>query len=463
MNKSPTILEKLIAPFKQSKMFSMLILGYASGLPLMLTASSLFLWYKDNNIQIKDIGFLTLIAIPYTFKYLWAPILDKVSIKGFSRRKGWIFITQVILILLIALMSRFSPANYPLVIAFIGFLICLTSATQDIAINAYQTEVLSESERALGNAVAVMGYRIGMLITGSILLILVDSFNRGYNLDQLCLTPLQVTTLMNSSHLLGSLILVSSNDNILHIINSGWGNALLIILAFFMLCPIFTLFLKEDTKIIAPRTFKEAFINPFIEFVTRKGFKPALTILAILIAYKLADAIAFSLNSVFFVDLGFEKTTIAVSYKAMSLVFTILGLIFGGLVAKKIGVYKSFLYFSIIMACANLMYVILAIVGKSYSLMVASVAVEYFCGAMGTAILVAMIMSLVNVKFSATQFAILSSIDSLGRVLVGPLAGYIQYYYSWSGLFIFSFIIGIIVSLVIYISKNQIKAMANLK
>ncbi|MFT5951015.1 MAG: PAT family beta-lactamase induction signal transducer AmpG, partial [Francisella sp.] len=137
-------------------------------------------------------------------------------------------------------------------------------------------------------------------------------------------------------------------------------------------------------------------------------------------------------------------------------------LVFGGLVAKKIGVYKSFLYFSIIMACANLMYVALAIVGKNYYLMVSSVAVEYFCGAMGTAILVAMIMSLVNLKFSATQFAILSSIDSLGRVLVGPLAGYIQTHYNWSGLFIFSFLIGMVVSLFIYIFRQIIKETARL-
>ncbi|AJC48319.1 MFS transporter [Allofrancisella guangzhouensis] len=463
MNKSPTISEKIIAPFKQSKMFNMLILGYASGLPLMLTASSLFLWYKDNNIQVKDIGFLTLIAMPYTFKYLWAPILDKISIKGFSRRKGWILITQIVLILLIALMSRFSPANSPLTIAFIAFLICLTSATQDIAINAYQTETLDESERALGNAVAVMGYRIGMLITGSILLILVDSFNHSYNPEQICFLPYEITSFINPSIHLDSLILVSSNESVNHIINSGWANALLVILVFFIICPIFTIFLKESSKIVAPRTFKEAFISPFVEFMTRKGVTSALLILAILVAYKLADAIAFSLNSVFFVDLGFDKTTIAVSYKALSLVFTIFGLIFGGVVAKEIGVYKSFLYFSIIMACANLMYFLLAIIGKNYNLMIASVAVEYFCGAMGTAILVAMIMSLVNVKFSATQFAILSSIDSLGRVLVGPLAGYIQYHYDWSGLFIFSFIVGIVVSLIIYIFKNQIKAMADLK
>ncbi|MED7819041.1 MULTISPECIES: AmpG family muropeptide MFS transporter [unclassified Francisella] len=421
MANKPTLVEKLTAPFKQAKMFSMFILGYASGFPLMLTASSLFLWYKDNGIETKDIGFLTLIAIPYTFKYLWAPLLDKIKIPKLGRRKGWILLTQIVLILLIAAMSRFSPANSPFIIAFIGFLICLTSATQDIAINAYQTEVLTESERALGNAVAVMGYRIGMLVTGSIVLIIVQQ------------------------------------------LNNNWNLAWLTMILFFIICPLYTLILKESECKESPNSFKDAYILPFIEFFTRQGFYTAFIIIIIIIAYKLADAIAFSLNSLFFVDLGFDKTTIAIAYKAFALIPSLVGLVVGGLIAKKIGVYKSFLYFSIIMACANLTYALLAIVGKNYFLMVSSVAVEYFCGAMGTAILVAMIMSLVNVKFSATQFAILSSIDSLGRVLIGPIAGYIQSLYNWEGLFIFSFIVGIIVSIVIYLFKEKIKLMANLR
>ncbi|AIT09471.1 major facilitator transporter [Candidatus Francisella endociliophora] len=421
MANSPTLIEKLTAPFKQSKMFSMLILGYASGFPLMLTASSLFLWYKDNGIETKNIGFLTLIAIPYTFKYLWAPFLDKIRIGNFGRRKGWILLTQITLMLLIALMSRFSPANSPLIIAFIGFLICFISATQDIAINAYQTEILTEPERALGNAVAVMGYRVGMLITGSIILIIVDK------------------------------------------LNNNWNLAWLMILPFFAICPLYTLLLKESKYQETPKSFFDAFTSSISEFFTRDKISSALIILAIIVTYKLADAIAFSLNSVFFVDLGFDKTTIAVSYKAFALFASLGGLIIGGLVAKKIGIYKSFLYFSIIMACANLMYVLLAVVGKNYYLMVSSVAVEYFCGAMGTAILVAMIMSLVNVKFSATQFAVLSSIDSLGRVLVGPLAGNIQGSYGWQGLFIFSFLIGLFISALILIFKKRIKVMANLK
>ena len=256
----PTFIEKLMAPFRNSKMFSMLILGYASGLPLMLTASSLLLWYRDSGIDTQKIAFLTLIALPYTVKYLWAPFLDKVSIPGLGRRKGWILLTQVALILLIALMSRFSPATSPLFIAFIGFLICFVSATQDIAINAYQTEVLTEHERALGNAVNVMGYRIGMIVTGSIVLIIADKLNNNWNLTWLMILP------------------------------------------FFMICPLYTLILKETPQSIIPKSFREAFTDPFIEFFTRKNIFTASLILIIIIVYKLADAIAFSLNTIFFIQ-----------------------------------------------------------------------------------------------------------------------------------------------------------------
>lgn len=457
MNNSLTFSDKLVAPFKQPKMFTMLILGYASGLPLMLTASSLLLWYKDSGINIQNISFLTLIAIPYTFKYLWAPFLDKINILGIGRRKGWILTTQISLIVLIALMSQLSPAAQPFMIAFIGFLICFTSATQDIAINAYQTEVLNEREKALGNAIAVMGYRIAMLVTGSLVLIFADYYSGGAEPIEIC-TP-KLTEYYGSNVLFTNIDIVSTQK----LISNSWSLALITILAFFIICPLYCLFLKEPSSVKTPKSFKEAFTQPFIEFFKRQGIKTAIIILLIIIGYKLADAIAFSLNTVFFADLGFDKTTIAVSYKAFSLAATLIGLIVGGLIARKIGIYKSFLFFSIIMASANLMYVLLAIVGKNYYLMVSSVAVEYFCGAMGTAILVAMIMSLVNIKFSATQFAVLSSIDSLGRVLVGPFAGYVQSHYKWEGLFIASFIIGILISTIIYIFRQRIKLMANIQ
>jgi PAT family beta-lactamase induction signal transducer AmpG len=211
-----------------------------------------------------------------------------------------------------------------------------------------------------------------------------------------------------------------------------------------------------------PKTFADAVILPFYDFFTRRGFGVAIAVLLVIIFYKFGDALAFSLNTVFFSELGFDKTTIALSYKTNALVFTVIGLVLGGMLAKGFGLFRTFLVFSLMMATANLMYMWLAFVGQNYYLMVISVAVEYMVGAMGTAVLVAMIMSLVNKSFSATQFAVLSSIDSLGRVLVGPLAGNIQANWGWEVLFFSSFLIGIMVTCGIWLARRHIMLMADL-
>ncbi|WP_420810630.1 AmpG family muropeptide MFS transporter [Fastidiosibacter lacustris] len=402
------------------KMLVMFLLGYSSGLPLMLTASSLLLWYKEAGISIQDIGLLSLVAIPYTIKYLWSPVIDRISFKYLGRRKGWILLMQLILIFCVFLLSQFSPSSSPVMIAIIALAICFFSATQDIAINAYQTEILNEDERALGSSVSVLGYRVAMMVTGALLLIIVEYFDNNWNKGMQALIP------------------------------------------FFTIGLLGTLLAKEAKVTNQPKTFVDAVILPFYDFFTRRGIWVATVMLLIIVFYKFSDALAFSLNTVFFSELGFDKTTIAVSYKFNALIFTFIGLVLGGMLAKGFGLFRTFLWLSVLMATANLMYMWLALIGKSYYLMVLSVAIEYMIGAMGTAVLVAMIMSLVNKSFSATQFAVLSSIDSLGRVLVGPMAGWIQTHWGWSALFFVSFAIGIAIAFGIWRARRQIMLMANL-
>ncbi|WP_224728211.1 AmpG family muropeptide MFS transporter [Cysteiniphilum sp. JM-1] len=417
--KAATI-DSIAGLFKSRKMLVMFILGYSSGLPLMLTASSLTYWYHEAGVSIQDIGLLTLVALPYTVKYLWSPVIDRISFKYFGRRKGWILLMQLLLIVCVFLLSQFSPAQSPLIIAGIALAICFFSATQDIAINAYQTEVLDEDERALGSSISVLGYRVAMMVTGAFLLIMVKYF-----------------------------------DN-------NWQTGIFALIPFFAVAMIGTFLARETTVDNRPKTFADAVVLPFYDFFTRRGFAVAVVMLLIIVFYKFSDALAFSLNTVFFAELGFDKVTIAVSYKTNALIFTFIGLVLGGMLAKGFGLFRTFLLFSFMMAAANLMYMWLAFEGKNYYLMVISVAVEYMVGAMGTAVLVAMIMSLVNKSFSATQFAVLSSIDSLGRVLVGPLAGNVQAGYGWEMLFLLSFILGCIVTFGIWLARKQIILMANL-
>lgn len=414
-------IDSVLGIFKGRKMLVMFLLGYSSGLPLMITASSLLLWYREYGVSIQNIGLLSLVGVPYVFKYLWSPLVDRYNFKWLGHRRSWIFLMQIAILCGVLLLAQFNPDQQPLLIAGIALAIAFCSATQDIAINAYQVEILKEEERAIGNAVSVLGYRVGMLVTGGGLLILVEAFGNDWHKAFLCVAP------------------------------------------FVLIGMVGTFIAKEHEISHQPRTLYEAVVLPFLEFIKRGGLIRAGVILAILIFYKLGDQIAFSLNTVFFRDLGFSLDMIATAFKVNGMISSMIGIIVGGLVATRFGIYRSFLLFSVCMACANLMYLWLAMVGYNVPLMFVSVVVEYFIGAMGTAVLLAMEMSLVNVRFSATQFAVLSSIDSLGRVFVGPMAGYIQTKGGWETLFFTSFLVGVVISVVIFFARKPLMSMANLK
>jgi len=405
--------------FKSRKMLVMFILGYSSGIPIMLTASSLLLWFKDSGIDIKSIALLSLVGTPYVFKYMWSPVVDRYSLKAIGRRKSWILAMQILISLFTLTFTFLSPEKSPFLIAFIAFIISFCSATQDIAINAYQVELLEEKERAIGNSVSVLGYRVAMLVTGGGLLVLVQH-------------------------------------------SGGWNNAFIWIIPFIVLGMVGTFLAKEENNQEAPKTIQDAVIFPITEFFSRTGLKKVLIILIILILYKFGDQLSFSLNSVFFRDLGFSLDKIAIAYKTNALVASLSGLIIGSIIAAKIGIYRGFIIFSLLMSLANIMYFLLVILGKNFYFMFFSVSIEYFIGAMGTATLVAVEMSLVNKKFSATQFALFSSIDSIGRVAIAPLAAQIQTIFGWEGVFLSSLMIGLVVTVIIFITRKPIMKIANL-
>ena len=408
--------------FTSRKMLVMFLLGFSSGLPLLLTMSTLTLWYAEYNVSIKDIGLLSLVAFPYTFKFLWAPLMDRFTLPFLGRRRGWILAMQLCIIGSLIFVSLYNPQNHPLIIAGICVVICFFSASQDIAINAYQADILLEKERALGSAVSVLGYRTAMFTSGSVALFIAAVAN--WNVAYLSMSAFMIIGIA------GVFLAPSTNPKQAHI----------------------------------PSSLQKAVLLPFKEFFSRLNIKYAILILFIIVIYKLGDALAFSLNSVFFLKgLNFSLIDIGVAYKTNALIFSILGSIIGGIIITRIGVYRGFLYFSIVMACANLMYMLLALVGKSYVLMGMSVAIEYFAGGLGTSAFIALLLSLCNQSFSATQFAIFSSIDSLGRVFIGPLAGITVAHYNWPTLFSLSFLIGVITTLIIYLAKKPLCKMGNLK
>ena len=387
----------------------------------MLVSSTFMIWYTRYDIDTQQIGMLTLLSFPYTVKFLWSPLLDRFALPWLDRRRGWIALAQLGLLLGIGSLALLQPDEQPLAIAILGLVISFLSASQDIAINAYQVEVLPEEDRAMGAAIASLGYRIAMFCMSTLILFIVVISS--WHIAFICMSALVVIGMTGTA--IGPVLKTPLADS--------------------------------------PHTIAEATILPFKEFFSRHGFHAAALVLLIVIIYKLGDSMAFALNSVFFLrGLNFSMIDIAVAYKTSSLIFSLIGMMLGGLIVRKIGIYRGFLWFSLIMACANLMYLSLALVGKSYILMAASVAVEYCAGSMGNAVLVAFLLSLCNQALSATQFALFSSIDSLGRVFIGPFAAWVAKNLGWDWLFFLSFVCGLGTTLLIWYSKKWLCQMAGL-
>ncbi|MCF6765370.1 MFS transporter [Thiotrichales bacterium 19S3-7] len=414
-SKLKLLVDDIFTVISSRKMMVMLLLGFSSGLPLLLSISTLIAWFSQSNISTEKIGLLTLISAPYTFKFIWSPIMDRFSLPFLGRRRGWILVMQILLMITVMLNALFTPETNPWALACLNLIIAFLSATQDININAYQADILKPNERALGGAVSTLGYRIAMFASGAGALLIAASFS--------------------------------------------WHSAYIIIGLLFLIGIIGTLVAPSTQRTTehAPKTLFKAVILPFMDFFKRNHIISAFLILILIIVYKLGDQLAFSLNTVFFLrGLNFSLNEVAIAFKFSAMIFTILGTLSGGFIMKRIGIYKGFLYFSFCMALANLCYAVLAIVGKSFYLMTLSVAIEYFAGGLGSAAFLAFLFSLCNQNYSATQFALFSSLDSLGRVFIGPVAGFVATSYSWAMLFILSTCIGLAVSMFILFSKQLI-------
>jgi MFS transporter, PAT family, beta-lactamase induction signal transducer AmpG len=377
---------------------TILLLGFASGLPLALTGGTLQAWMTVEGVDLGTIGIFTLVGLPYTLKFLWAPLLDRFVPPIFGRRRGWILIFQISLIALIATMSGFSPKNVPWVVASLAVMIAFMSASQDVVIDAYRTDILRERERGLGAGVFVTGYRVAMLVSGALALMF--------------------------SELL------------------GWRLTYLLMAGVMSLGVLATLFGPEpEEKIVPPRTLAEAVGGPLKEFFTRPG---AWVFLALIVLYKLGDAFAGSLTTAFLIrGAEFSVGEVGAINKGMGMVATILGALFGGVVMARLGMFRSLLYFGILQAISNLSFMVLAYIGKNYTMMVFAVAFENLAGGMGTASFLGFLMALCNHRYTATQFALLSALASLGRVFVGPPSGYLAEFAGWSVFFFITFLVAL--------------------
>lgn len=385
--------------FTNRRMAAVLLLGFASGLPLALTAGTLQAWLAVEGVDIKTIGLFTLVGQPYTYKFLWAPLMDRYTIPVLGRRRGWLLVTQLALLASIAWMGTLDPTASPLMLAGVALTVAFLSASQDIVFDAYRTDVLREPERGAGAATSVLGYRLAMLVSGGGALILADQF-LGWNAMYVCMAALMAVG-----------------------IAATW------------FAP------EPDATAQVPRTLSAAIVEPLREFFSRPE---AWAMLLLIVLYKLGDAFAGSLTTAFLIrGAGFSPTDVGAINKVLGLIATILGALAGGAWMAYLGLYRALLWFGILQAVTNLGFMLLAMAGKSYALLVTVVAAENICGGMGTAAFVALLMSLCDRRFSATQYALLSALAAVGRVYVGPASGFLVEAVGWATFFFFTFVIAL--------------------
>jgi PAT family beta-lactamase induction signal transducer AmpG len=389
----------LVSVFRSRKMLLLLLLGFSSGLPLALTGATLQAWLTVEGVRLQDIGWFALVGQPYVYKFLWAPLMDRFPLPFLGRRRGWLLVTQLALLAAVAGMGMLSPKETPWLLAALALAVAFLSASQDIVFDAYRADVLEAPERGAGAALSVLGYRIAMLVSGGLALILVDRW----------LSWAQAYWLMAALMLVG--------------VAATWAA------------------LEPAVQGGVPATLAAAVREPLKEFFSRGG---AVALLVLIVLYKLGDAFAGVLSTAFLLrGAGFSLTDVGWANKWLGVGATILGLLAGGALMAKLRLYKSLLLFGILQALTNLGFMALALAGKSYPLMLAVVAAENLCGGMGTAAFVALLMALCDRRFSATQYALLSALAALGRVYVGPAAGGLAATQGWPVFFLFTFFIAL--------------------
>lgn len=378
-------------------MLTIFLLGFSSGLPLALTASTLQAWFAVSGVDILTIGFLSLVAQPYVYKFLWAPLMDRFAFPFLGRRRGWMLATQLLLLLAIISFASLNPASNPIAIGLLALVTAFLSASQDIVIDAYRTETLTLTNRSLGVTWFVNGCRLAMITSGGFALILADQF--------------------------------------------GWHFTYLLMGLLMSIGILATCFSKEPTllHLSRPTTLKQAIIEPIRQFSSRDQ---AVLILLLIVSYRMADGFTLNLTNTFLLrGLGFSLTVVGMFYKTGGLVATLLGLLTGGWLMRHLTLFQALFRFGIAQAVSTLAFVLLSLIGKNMGLLCIAISLEYFCNGMAIAAFSVFLMSLCDPGYTATQFAFFSALSAVGRVFIGPFASAVADQFGWTLFYIFSFLL----------------------
>jgi len=367
------------------------LMGFSSGLPLLLTLTVLQAWMKEEGVDLTVIGAVTLVGLPYTLKFVWAPVLDRFTPPFLGRRRGWLLVFQLALMGAVAGLGQTDPLGNPWMVIAAAFAVTFFSASQDIVIDAYRREDLPDRELGLGSSLYINGYRIGMLLASGGGLILADRipFSAVYLIMAACLIPGVVTTL---------------------------------------LAP------EPPLPAGAPTTLKEAVIDPLVEYFQRNG---ALSILAFILLYKIGDSMASAITTPFYLEIGFSKTEIGAVVKLFGFWATIGGALAGGIAMVRLGIYRSLWIFGVLQALSTAGFALLARIGYSIPLLSGVIAFENLSSGMGTAAYAAFMASITHKRFTATQYALLSSLMGVPRVMASAPSGFLAKHMGWAAFFAF--------------------------
>ncbi len=401
------------AVYLQRRVLIVMFLGFSSGLPLALSGSTLLVWMREAGVDLGTIGLFALVGTPYTIKFLWAPLIDALDVpllsQRFGRRRGWLLLSQFLLIAAIVLLGACDPAVSPLIVAVGALLVATASATQDIVVDAFRVESLDESEQAAGMASYVAAYRIGMLVSTA-----------------------------------GALFLVSALQGFGLSYHGAWtaGYALMAVLVLIGVAT--TLIATEPEKSQAANAayarenalqrVVEAAVGAFSEFLTRDL---AFVALAFVILYKFTDALSGAMTAPFVIDLGFSRNEYAAIIKGVGLAATLIGGFAGGFLARAYSLPLSLLIGGLLQGVSNLTFSWQAVVGHDIAWLTVAIIAENFTSAIGTVVFVAYLSALCrNPLHTATQYALLTALAAVGRTYLSSGAGFIAASAGWVWFFV---------------------------
>jgi len=374
--------------------------GLASGMPLYVLLQLVPAWLRDEGVSLTEIGLFALVGVPYTWKFLWAPLMDRWVPPFLGRRRGWMVICQVALLVLIGLLGTLRPAESTWMIAWLAAAVAFFSASQDVALDAYRREILPDEELGLGNAIHVQAYRISSLVPGSLSLILAD------------ILP--------------------------------WSTVFWITAVFMMLGIFMALLVTEpDSQLPEDTGLREALVAPFAEYVHRRGWSALLMVLAFMFLYKIGDNMATALATPFYLDMGFSMTQIGLVAKHAALWPAIIGGLLGGLIMVRLGINRSLWLFGVVQVVSILGFAVLASTGPLVWLLAVVIGFEYLGVGMGTAAFTAFIARETSKTYAATQFALFTALAALPRTFANASTGFIVEQVGWVYFFLLCAILAV--------------------